>query len=211
MTAARTSQPAPAARRRGASAVARRTPIVLAMAAMVALSACSGADGGGGSGSDGPSTAGAAAPLTRASIGNAAPAYAARSLAGDSVSLAEMRGKVVLLNIWATWCHPCRTEIPELQALYERERERGLEVVGVSVDAGGEDAAVADFAREYGVTYPLWRDGDGRVSTTFAAVGVPATYLIDRDGVLRWSHLGPVTAGDPALAQALEAALGTDP
>ncbi|MHB1224026.1 MAG: peroxiredoxin family protein, partial [Gemmatimonadaceae bacterium] len=89
-------------------------------------------------------------------------------------------------------------------------RARGLEVVGVSVDAGGEDAAVADFAREYGMTYPLWRDADGRVSTTFAAVGVPATYLIDRAGVLRWSHLGPVTATDPALASALEEALGGD-
>jgi len=145
---------------------------------------------------------------TRARIGNPAPAYAARTIAGDSVSLADHRGRVVLLNIWATWCHPCRTEIPELQALYEKERERGLEVIGVSIDAGGEDAAVADFAREYGVTYPIWRDGDGRVSTTFAAVGVPATYLIDRDGVLRWSHLGPVTASDPALVQALETALG---
>lgn len=182
--------------------IARRAarPHVTALALLAVVlgtAACTGrADSGGG------------APAT-AQVGRAAPAYAARTLQGDSVSLADQRGKVVLLNIWATWCHPCRTEIPELQALYERNRDRGLEVVGVSVDAGGEDAAVADFAREYGMTYPLWRDGDGRVSTTFAAVGVPATYLIGRDGVLLWSHLGPVTSDDPALGRALEEALGT--
>lgn len=144
-----------------------------------------------------------------ARMGLPAPAYAARSITGDPVSLSDQRGKVVLLNIWATWCHPCRTEIPELEALHERHRDAGLEVVGVSIDAGGDDASVAEFAREYGMTYPLWRDPDGRVSTLFAAVGVPATYLIDRDGVLRWSHVGPVTADDPALTHALAEALGS--
>lgn len=166
---------------------------------MIALSIL-GAPGCGGAGrGDAPAVA---------RIGQPAPAYAARSIGGDPVSLADHRGQVVLLNIWATWCFPCRTEIPELQALHARFQGAGLDVIGVSVDAGSEDASVAEFADEYGMTYALWRDPDGRVSTLFAAVGVPATYLIDRGGVLRWSHVGPVTADDPALGRALEEALG---
>lgn len=139
-------------------------------------------------------------------VGRPAPRYAATSLQGDSVSLAGLRGDVVLLNIWATWCHPCRTEIPELERLHERYRAQGLQVIGVSVDVGGEDAAVGEFATEYGVTYPVWRDPEGRVSTLFAAIGVPATYLIGRDGTLLWRKVGPVTEAE--LAPKIEAALG---
>ncbi len=179
-------------------------PAVVGM--VVIASACT---GGSGSDSDGAATTSTrgTAPTTRPRIGDPAPAYAARTIEGNPVSLVDLRGRVVLLNIWATWCHPCRKEIPELQALFEREQSRGLEVIGVSIDAGGEDEEVAEFAEKYDVTYPIWRDADGRVSTTFAAVGVPATYLIDREGVLRWSHLGPVTASEPTLTQALETAL----
>lgn len=141
-------------------------------------------------------------------VGRPAPRYAAMSLQGDSVSLASLRGDVVLLNIWATWCHPCRTEIPELERLHEQYQARGLHVVGVSVDVGGEDEAVAAFGKEYGMTYPVWRDPDGRVSTLFAAIGVPATYLIGRDGTLLWRKVGPVTEAE--LAPRIEEALGAE-
>ncbi|HEY0969667.1 MAG TPA: TlpA disulfide reductase family protein [Gemmatimonadales bacterium] len=140
-------------------------------------------------------------------VGAPAPAYAAVTLDGDSTSLAALRGRPVLLNVWATWCHPCRTEIPVLQALYERRRDEGLEIVGVSIDAAGEDAAVRAFAREYGMTFPIWRDTDSRVTTLFAALGVPATYLIDRDGTLRWKKVGPIAEGDPELARMVEEVL----
>ena len=142
-----------------------------------------------------------------AEVGAPAPSYAARRLSGDSVSLASLRGDVVLLNVWATWCHPCRTEIPELETLHRALADSGLRVVGVSIDAAGEDSSVAGFAREYGMTYPVWRDADSRVTNLFAAIGVPATYLIDRDGVLRWKHVGPITASDPALRREIGAAL----
>ena len=75
-------------------------------------------------------------------VGAPAPAYATVALDGDSVSLASMRGKVVLFNIWATWCHPCRAEIPELRALHSKYSDRGLELIGVSVDAVGSDDAI---------------------------------------------------------------------
>jgi cytochrome c-type biogenesis protein len=151
---------------------------------------------------------GAPAPVE---VGSPAPAYRAVTVGGDSVSLASLRGKPVLLNVWATWCRPCRDEIPELQRLYERYRGRGLEIVGVSVDAIGDEAALDAFVRRFGMTYPIWRDPDEHVSTTFLVVGVPATFLIDRAGVLRWRKTGPVGRSDTALVAAIERALAERP
>ncbi|HYC49839.1 MAG TPA: TlpA disulfide reductase family protein [Gemmatimonadaceae bacterium] len=142
-------------------------------------------------------------------IGKQAPAYSAQSLAGDSVSLAAARGKVVLLNVWATWCHPCRDEIPELQRLHEQYRARGLELIGVSVDAAGNDESIRAFAQEFRMTYPIWRDPDDHISTRFLIYGVPATFLVDRDGVLRWRRMGPIAAGDTSLANIIERSLGS--
>lgn len=142
-------------------------------------------------------------------IGAAAPAYRAVSLAGDSVSLASQRGTVVLLNVWATWCHPCRAEIPELRAIRERYKPRGFELIGVSVDAQGADDDIRQFMKEFGMVYPIWRDPDERVSTQFLVVGVPATFLIDRNGILRWRKTGPIARGDTGLSAAIERALGT--
>jgi thiol-disulfide isomerase/thioredoxin len=121
--------------------------------------------------------------------------------------LETLRGRPVLLNVWATWCHPCRDEIPELQRLYERYRGRGLELVGVSVDAAGDNEAVREFMRRYGMTYPVWRDPGERVSAAFLVVGVPATFLIDRGGVLRWKKTGPIALEDSTLTAAIERAL----
>ncbi|HEU0054005.1 MAG TPA: TlpA disulfide reductase family protein [Longimicrobium sp.] len=164
----------------------------------LALAACdtgSGKPGGGGG-------------IVRApQVGEPAPAYAAKTVAGQEVTLASMRGKPVLLNVWATWCHPCREELPDLERLHQAHAARGLRIVGVSIDAAGQEKEVADFAREYGVTYDLWLDPDDRVSSVFASVGVPTTVLIGPDGTLLWRHLGPVKADDPELLKALEQAL----
>lgn len=141
-------------------------------------------------------------------VGAAAPAYRAMTVAGDSVSLAGLRGRPVLLNVWATWCHPCREELPVLQKLHEANASRGLTLVGVSIDAAGAADAIEEFARRYGVTYALWHDPDNTVSTVFQGIGVPLSVLIGPDGVIRWKHLGPVRENDPALASALEQALG---
>ena len=145
----------------------------------------------------------------RVEIGAPAPAYSTVSLAGDSVSLAGQKGKVVLLNIWATWCHPCRTEIPELRALHARYRDRGLELIGVSVDTDGTDDAIRSFMKEFQMTFPIWRDPDERISTTFLAIGVPATFLIDKNGILRWRKTGPIAPNDTSLAAAIERTLGS--
>lgn len=140
-------------------------------------------------------------------VGAPAPRYEAVSLDGAPVRLAELKGQVVLLNIWATWCKPCRQEMPALDTLFRRHAAEGLTVVGVSIDSPGEQARVADYAKDLGASYTLWHDPDNAVSTTFLAIGVPASYLIGRDGTLRWRHVGPVTADDGPLNAALGVAL----
>ena len=92
------------------------------------------------------------------SDGTPAPAYDAVTLAGDSTSIEALKGDVVLLNIWATWCHPCRAEIPVLERLHDEYSSAGLRVVGVSVDARGEQERVGAFAESLGMTYQVWHD-----------------------------------------------------
>ncbi len=140
-------------------------------------------------------------------VGAPAPAYAAQLADGTRASIADQRGAVVFVNIWATWCKPCRQEIPALETLHQRHEAAGLRIIGVSIDADENRARVAEYARALGATYTLWYDPDDRVSTTFLALGVPASYLIGRDGTLRWRHVGPVTAEDGALNAALREAL----
>lgn len=143
-------------------------------------------------------------------VGLPAPPYAAVTIAGDSVSLARLRGKAVLLNVWATWCAPCKEEIPYLQQLHEEKSGEGLQVVGVSVDAEGEEKKMTDFAQQFRMTYPLWHDPDQRVMSLFLAIGVPASYLINRDGVLVWKHLGVLRPTDERFHAALREALGSN-
>ena len=144
----------------------------------------------------------------RVEVGLPVPGYRTVALNGDSVSLAEQKGKVLLLNIWATWCHPCRDEIPELRQIHSRYRDRGLELVGVSVDADGAEDTIREFMKEFEMTYPVWLDPAERISTQFLTIGVPTTFLIDRDGVLRWRKTGPVVLNDTSLTNAIERALG---
>lgn len=153
------------------------------------------------------SACGANEPPARVEVGSEAPMYAARNLGGDSVSLALLRGKPVLLNVWATWCLPCKEEIPYLEQLHAKHAADGLQIVGVSIDARGDEDKINEFARDFKMTYPIWRDPDERVNARFLAIGVPSTYLIDRDGILRWKHLGTLRPSSPGFATALEAVL----
>ena len=168
----------------------------LACAAALALCGCPAADS--------PRRTGSSAQVA---VGAPVPLYSAATLDGDTVSLADLKGQVVLFNIWATWCHPCRAEIPELQALHEQYERQGLELVGVSVDGENADRGIREFMSEFRMTYTIWRDPDERALSLFRTIGVPATYLIDRAGVLRWRMTGPIRPGDTTLVRAIEAAL----
>ena len=141
-------------------------------------------------------------------VGDAAPDFQAVSLEDErTVSLGDYVGQTILVNLWATWCAPCRMETPYLQSVYEENRDRGLMVVGVSVDSPSALDLVKDFLEEMGVTYDILLDPDMVSTDVFAAIGLPASFLIDGDGVIRYTRLGPIAEGDPAFLEALEQTL----
>lgn len=137
-------------------------------------------------------------------IGAPARPYGGTTLAGDSVTLESLRGRVVLLNLWATWCTPCRWETPYLQAIYEEHREAGFEIVGISMDTRDAADDVEMFVDEYRVTYTILHDPQMRGMELYQVLGLPATFLIDREGVLRWMRYGPIPEDDPDFLAALE-------
>jgi peroxiredoxin len=165
---------------------------------VVALAAC-----GRDSGRTGAESHDASASRPSIAAGVLSPDVAAKRSDGTAVRLADLRGQVVLLNLWATWCKPCRAEIPALEKLHREFQSQGLAVVGASLDADVGRVEVTGFARKLGATYAIWLDADDAIAAAFHPLGLPATFLVDRTGVIRWRHVGPVKADDPALRDAL--------
>jgi cytochrome c biogenesis protein CcmG, thiol:disulfide interchange protein DsbE len=133
-----------------------------------------------------------------------APRYALTALDGTRLSPDALRGKVVLVNFWATWCLPCRVEMPLLQRMSERHGDAGFVVAGLSVDRGPAES-VRTFLRERGVTYPVAVVGPD-VERAFGGVrGYPTSILIDRTGVVRHVVIGPLAAAsfEPAVRRLL--------
>jgi len=127
----------------------------------------------------------AAAPLTPSAP---APDFTLRTLDGQKLRLGEQRGRVVLVNFWATWCGPCRQEMPHLNKLYEKYKASGFVLLGVNVD--DDTAQAAGVATRLGVTFPVLPDADKRVSRQYDLSAMPSTVLIDRDGRVRYLHRG---------------------
>jgi peroxiredoxin len=125
-------------------------------------------------------------------VGSIAPDFPATSIDGKPVSLDDLKGEVVLLNIWATWCDPCREEMPSMQRLYEQLGPQGLKIIAVSIDApigstdkGGQPGGdVQAFATSFGLTFPIWLDPPGNVQRAYRATGVPESFVIDRQGTI---------------------------
>jgi thiol-disulfide isomerase/thioredoxin len=135
---------------------------------------------------------GTAGARQTAALGQAAPQFALNDLAGQKVDLAGLRGKVVLLDFWATWCAPCREEIPHFVEMQEKYRGQGLEIVGVSVDDSAEP--VRKFYQEYKMNYPVVM-GDEKVAGAYGGVlGLPIAFLIDREGKIVKKHIGQTDA-----------------
>jgi peroxiredoxin len=138
-----------------------------------------------------------------------APTFSIKGLDGQGISNQSLRGRVVLLDFWATWCTPCLKSMPELQAMHEKYADRGLSVVGVSIDEGGVKK-VKKFVSSRKLTYPIAMDsGKAPAWESFRVKAVPAAFLIDRDGriVAQWTG---APAGRAELERTLEELLSVD-
>jgi cytochrome c biogenesis protein CcmG, thiol:disulfide interchange protein DsbE len=120
-------------------------------------------------------------------LGTRAPDFKAYTL--DSVprqkTLADYRGKVLMINVWATWCLPCRVEMPSIEALNKEYAPKGLKIVAVSIDDPGTDSTIRAFVKQYRLTFEVLHDPQGKISEAYDITGYPETFIVGKDGVIR--------------------------
>lgn len=120
-----------------------------------------------------------------------APDFTLDTLDGNVVTLSELRGKVVVVNFWTTWCPPCRAETPALEKSYEQYKDSGVVILGVNLTNQDVIGEVESFVQEFGLTYPILLDRDGTVgSTLYQIKGLPSTFFVNRDGIIRTVLVG---------------------
>lgn len=126
-------------------------------------------------------------------VGHPAPEFTLTATDGSQVALSDLRGKVVLINFWATWCPPCRAEMPAIQQAYDRFRDQGFLVLAVNQQ---EDvASVVRFMSEQRLTFPALLDSNARVSADYQARALPSSFFVDRRGIIRVVYRGPMSRG----------------
>lgn len=153
-----------------------------------------------------PAQTTSSAATQTADVGQAMPPYTTELLDGKKFDIAGERGNVVFLNLWATWCGPCRYEIPELQSLHQKYASRGFKVVGISLDDTGV-GGVKQFVSQHSMTYPIAYDPDGKIAAIFQSSVLPTSVIVDRSGQIVWKKFGAVSMDDPTLNDALTKAL----
>lgn len=125
--------------------------------------------------------------------GEQAPDFELTTLAGEPIRLSELQGKKVILNFWATWCPPCKAEMPHMQNFYEDYAEtENVEIVAVNLTSGDREASVEEFVKDYGLTFPIPMDVEGEVGQKFQAVTIPTSYIIDTNGLIQHKIVGPM-------------------
>lgn len=150
--------------------------------------------------------------------GAVAPAFTATTFDGETVNLSDYAGKVVLVNVWATWCPPCREEMPSMQRLHEKVTDPDFEILAVSVDSdlagamgwgGRVGGNVKDFAEELGLTFPILLDPSGQTADTYHATALPESFLVGRDGVIYKKVAGGTLWDNEEYVALIERLLGS--
>jgi cytochrome c-type biogenesis protein len=134
-------------------------------------------------------------PSTRAiglEVGNLAPEFQAITDSGETIALADLRGQIVLLNFWATWCGPCRVEMPEFESAFQSRKDEGFTIL--AINNGESIETVAGFRKELAVSFPLLMDEKADIQQLYAIAGYPTTFLLDRNGMIIAQQAGPLTA-----------------
>ncbi len=138
-------------------------------------------------------------------IGKRAPDFMLKDVNGANVSLSSLKGKVVLINFWATWCPPCLSEMPSLNKLYRDYRNKGLIVVAISTDRSV--TYVKDYLRNKSLDLPILMDSDGKVFRQFKAFSLPTTFLLDKNGVIIQRYLGEEEWDSPRIRNKIKETL----
>lgn len=146
-------------------------------------------------------TTAATSTVARTEVGDMMPAYSAAYIDGKPFQLATEKGNVVFVNVWATWCGPCRMEIPELQKLHDKYSSRGFKVVGVSVDDSGIDG-VKQFVKDEKISYPIVIDAEGKLANLLQTTVLPTSVIVDRKGKIVWRQVGALMPNDIAGVEA---------
>lgn len=155
-------------------------------------------------------TWGASYPATAQSF-RPAPEYEATTRDGKAIALEDLEGEVVMLNVWATWCVPCREEMPGLQTLHEEFADEDFRMIGVSIDDRGAQGRIDTFTGTMGITYDIWTDPDDRFASTFRTIGVPETFLISKDGYIVYQWKGAFDPTSEQTRQIVQNALALGP
>jgi cytochrome c biogenesis protein CcmG/thiol:disulfide interchange protein DsbE len=139
-----------------------------------------------------------------------APDFTLELIGGGEVTLSDERGKVVIVNLWASWCPPCKAEMPAIEEVYLANQDRGLEVLAVNTTFQDQEAAAVDFIGEFGLTFPILMDRTGEVSRQYLLRAMPSTFFIDREGIIRKVIIGGPMS-EATLQTAVEERLGAGP
>ncbi len=142
--------------------------------------------------------------------GFAAPDFTLELLQGGEVTLSDLRGSVVIVNLWASWCPPCRAEMPSMQRLYEANQARGLEILAVNTTYQDSQASAQEFVRQHALTFPVPLDRSSDVARLYQLRALPTTFFIDRRGVIRQVAIGGPMS-EAALQVAIESLLDEAP
>ncbi|MEC1743334.1 redoxin domain-containing protein [Schinkia azotoformans] len=131
--------------------------------------------------------------VTGVQKGNAAPDFELTTLDGTPVKLSNYKGKKVILNFWATWCPPCKDEMPHMQNFYEKNKENGIEIVAVNLtDVDNGQKAIENFVKNNGLTFQIPLDRDGKIGEIYQTISIPTSYILDSKGIITNKIIGPM-------------------